>query len=149
MKTYFLKSSIWLPAARDRVFSFFADPGNLQQITPPWLRFTVLGSSTPEIGPGTLLDYKLRLRGVPLRWQSEISVWEPPLRFVDKQKRGPYRMWIHQHLFTEKEGGTQVEDLVEYAAFGGRLIHRFLIRPDLEKIFAFRGQALQTLFRSS
>jgi len=148
MKTYFLKSSIWLPAPRDRVFRFFGDPKNLQQITPQWLHFTVVRASSPEIGAGTVLDYKLRLRGVPIRWQSEITAWEPPLRFIDEQRRGPYRIWIHQHLFTEKDGGTQVEDLVEYAAPGGRLVHRFLVRPDLEKIFAFRGQALQTLFRN-
>lgn len=146
MKSYLIKSSIWLPAERPRVFSFFADPKNLQHLTPPWLHFTILRSSSPEIGPGTLIDYKLRLRGLPIRWQSEITVWEPPLRFVDEQRRGPYRKWIHQHLFTEKDGGTQVEDLVEYAAPGGRLIHRFLVRPDLEKIFEFRSRALQTYF---
>ena len=149
MKTYLIKSSIWLPTSRDRIFRFFADPKNLQQITPSWLHFTIVRSSSPEIGPGTLLDYKLRLRGVPIRWQSQITAWEPPLRFIDEQRKGPYRRWVHQHLFTEKEGGTQVEDLVEYAMLGGRLVHRFLVRPDLEKIFAYRSQALQTLFRSS
>ncbi|HKY64279.1 MAG TPA: SRPBCC family protein [bacterium] len=147
MKTHLLKSSLWLPAARDRVFSFFADPKNLQQITPPWLHFTILRSSTPQIAAGTLLDYKLRLRGVPIRWQSEITVWDPPLRFVDEQRKGPYRRWVHQHLLTEKEGGTQVEDLVEYAVLGGSLVHRLLVRPDLERVFAYRSQALQTLFR--
>jgi ligand-binding SRPBCC domain-containing protein len=148
MKTYMIKSSIWLPAPRERVFSFFSDPKNLQQITPNWLHFRILRSSTPEIGAGTVLDYKLRLRGVPIRWQSEITAWEPTLRFIDQQRRGPYRLWIHQHLFTEKEGGTQIEDLVEYAIIGGRLVNRFLVRPDLEKIFAYRQEALRHLFRN-
>lgn len=146
MKTFLLKSSLWLPKSRDEVFPFFADPENLQKITPPWLRFKVRKSSTPEIQKGTLIDYRLRIRGIPLRWRSEISAWDPPFRFVDEQRKGPYRLWVHQHLFTEKDGGTQVEDLVEYGVLGGALVNRLLVRRDLEKIFDYRCQALRQIF---
>lgn len=146
MKTFLLKSSLWLPRPREEIFPFFADPENLEKITPSWLRFKVLKSSTSSIQQGTLIDYRLRLRGLPIRWQSEISAWEPPFRFVDEQRKGPYRRWVHQHLFTEKDGGTQVEDLVEYAVLGGALINRWLVKRDLEKIFSYRCQALQEIF---
>lgn len=146
MKTFLLKSSLWLPTPRAELFPFFADPANLQRITPPWLHFKVLKSNTPEIKQGTVIDYRLRVRGLPIRWQSEISAWEPPFRFVDEQRRGPYRRWVHQHLFTEKDGGTQVEDLVEYAVLGGSLVNRLLVRRDLDKIFAYRCRVLQEIF---
>ena len=146
MKTFLLKSSLWLPRPREEIFPFFADPGNLERITPSWLRFKVLKTSSPSIEQGALIDYRLRLRGLPIRWQSEISAWEPPFRFVDEQRKGPYRLWIHQHLFTEKDGGTQIEDLVEYAVLGGSLINRLLVKRDLEKIFAYRCKVLQELF---
>lgn len=149
MKTFLLKSSLWLPRPREEIFPFFADPDNLEKITPSWLRFKVLKSSTPTIQQGTLIDYRLRLRGLPIRWQSEISAWEPPFRFVDEQRKGPYRRWVHQHIFTEKDGGTQVEDLVEYAVVGGALINRLLVKRDLEKIFSYRSQALQEIFFDS
>ncbi|MFO1462190.1 MAG: SRPBCC family protein [bacterium] len=149
MKTFLLKSSLWLPIPRDRIFPFFADPKNLQAITPPWLRFKVLGSSTPEIQQGTLIDYRLRIRGIPWRWQSEISAWEPPYRFVDEQRRGPYRLWVHQHVFLEQDGGTQIEDLVTYALWGGSLVNRLLVRRDLEKIFAYRVQAITGIFKGA
>ncbi len=98
------------------------------------------------IRAGTLIDYRLRLHGIPIRWQSEISVWEPPLRFVDRQTRGPYRLWIHEHRFVEQEGGTLVIDHVNYRVPGGSLINRLFIVPDLRKIFGFRMQKLQELF---
>ncbi|MCC7343829.1 MAG: SRPBCC family protein [Deltaproteobacteria bacterium] len=146
MKTFLLKSSLWLPTPRAELFPFFADPGNLQRLTPPWLHFKILKSSTPEIRQGTVIDYRLRVHGLPLRWRSEISAWEPPFRFVDEQRRGPYRRWIHQHLFTERDGGTQVDDLVEYAVLGGALVNRLLVRRDLDSIFAYRCRMLQEIF---
>jgi ligand-binding SRPBCC domain-containing protein len=149
VKTFLLKNSLWLPAPRERVFPFFSNPANLQLISPKWLRFLVLRSSTPEIQKGTIIDYRVWLRFLPLRWQSEITSWEPPFRFVDEQRRGPYRRWIHQHLFTEKDGGTQVDDLVEYAVLGGNLVNRLLVRRDLEKIFDFRARAIRELLSDS
>jgi len=88
----------------------------------------------------------LRLRGIPLRWQSEITVWEPPRRFVDRQTRGPYSLWVHEHIFKEQDGGTLIGDRVEYAVPGGRLAQKLLVAPDLERIFKYRHQVLQELF---
>jgi ligand-binding SRPBCC domain-containing protein len=90
----------------------------------------------------------LRLHGIPLRWQSEVTVWEPPYRFVDEQRRGPYRLWIHEHAFLQHHGGTLIRDQVQYAVPGGTLIDRFFVRPNLEKIFAYRQEKLQEIFHA-
>jgi ligand-binding SRPBCC domain-containing protein len=95
---------------------------------------------------GPLIDYRIRLHGTPLRWRSEITTWEPPLRFTDEQRRGPYRLWIHQHLFRADGEGTIAEDKVEYAVLGGSLVKRFFVAPDLERIFAYRRQKLSEIF---
>jgi len=128
------------------VFPFFANAGNLQALTPDWLGFAILTPQPIEMQRGTLIDYRIRLRGIPRRWQSEITAWEPPHRFVDEQKRGPYRVWIHEHRFEEKDGGTLVTDFVQYAVFGGTIIERLFVRNNLEKIFAFRRIKLTELF---
>ena len=98
---------------------------------------------------GTLVDYWLRLRGIPLRWQSEIQVWQPPHRFIDRQTRGPYSLWVHEHTFTEKDNGTLVGDKVEYAVPGGRLVQKFFVAPDLERIFQHRHRVLEEIFQSA
>jgi ligand-binding SRPBCC domain-containing protein len=145
-----LFSELWLPLPPEDVFPFFAEARNLEQITPPWLSFHVLAQHPPEMGAGTVIDYRLRLHGIPLRWRSEITVWEPPRRFVDVQRRGPYRLWEHEHLFLPKDGGTLVQDRVRYAVPGGSLlaplVDRLLVRPDLERIFAYRRQRLKEIF---
>ena len=141
-------SEIWLPQPRDRVFPFFADARNLQQITPPWLRFEVLTPPPIAMQPGARIDYRLRLHGLPLRWQSEITLWEPPFRFRDEQRRGPYRSWIHTHEFEARDGGTRCRDHVEYAVPGGRLVDTLFVRRDVKAIFAYRRQALQKRFPS-
>ena len=148
MKTYRFESQLWLPQARDQIFKFFADPRNLERLTPEWLRFEILTPTAIEIRQGTLLDYRLRLRGIPLRWQSEIQVWQPPHRFIDRQTRGPYSLWVHEHTFTEKDNGTLVGDKVEYAVPGGRLVQKFFVAPDLERIFHYRHRVLEELFNS-
>ena len=149
MKTYRFESQLWLPQARDQIFKFFADPRNLQRLTPEWLRFEILTPPAIEIRQGTLLDYRLRLRGIPLRWQSEIQVWQPPHRFIDRQTRGPYSLWVHEHTFTEKDNGTLVGDKVEYAVPGGRLVQKFVVAPDLERIFQYRHRVLEEIFQSA
>jgi len=148
LKTYRFESQLWLPQARDQIFKFFADPGNLQRLTPAWLHFEILTPPAIEIRQGMLLDYRLRLRGMPLRWQSEIAVWEPPHRFVDRQTRGPYSRWVHEHTFTEQDNGTLVGDKVEYAVPGGRLVQKFFVAPDLERIFQYRHRVLEEIFQS-
>ncbi|MPZ75565.1 MAG: CDP-paratose 2-epimerase [Deltaproteobacteria bacterium] len=146
MKTHRLQTRLWLPQPRDRIFQFFADPFNLERLTPDWLRFETLTKQTTEIREGVLLDYRLRIRGLPIRWQSRIADWNPPHRFVDRQTKGPYRLWVHEHTFVEDKDGTLVGDDVQYAVPGGRLVQKFLVAPDLDRIFKYRHQVLQTLF---
>ena len=95
---------------------------------------------------GALIDYKLRIRGVPIRWRTKISAWEPPMRFVDEQIRGPYRLWVHEHTFEERDGGTIVRDHVRYAVPFDFLAHPLLVRRDVERIFAYRAERLRELF---
>ena len=135
-----------VPLSPDETFAFFADAHNLEAITPPWLRFRVVTPAPIPMGQGALIDYRLRLRGIPLRWQSRIEVWEPGRRFVDVQVAGPYRLWHHAHRFEPLAGGgTRIRDTVRYALpFGrvGRAAHALLVRRDLERIFDFRREAV-------
>lgn len=131
------------------LFGFFADARNLERITPGWLRFQIVGVPPETIDVGTLIDYRLRWRGVPLSWRTRIDEWEPPHRFIDRQLRGPYRLWVHEHRFTALDGGTLVEDRVDFAAPGGRLVGRLLVLPDVERIFAHRRRVLGELFPES
>lgn len=146
MKTFRFESRIWLQRPLEVVFAFFADARNLEQLTPPWLRFEVLTAGEISIAAGTRIDYRLRLRGIPIRWQSEITAWNPPRRFVDEQCRGPYRLWIHEHLFREHNGLTLAEDRVQYAVHGGAVINRLFVAPDLARIFHYRREKLVELF---
>jgi ligand-binding SRPBCC domain-containing protein len=95
---------------------------------------------------GALIDYRLRVRGVPLRWRTRINVWQPPHRFGDEQLRGPYRQWIHEHTFDASRGGTLARDHVRHAVPLDFLSHRWWVRPDIERIFQFRGEALRQRF---
>ena len=147
MKTFDLHRSTTLAFPLDPVFDFFARAENLELLTPPWLSFQILNPDL-EMREGALIDYKLRIHGIPLRWRSQITVWEPPHRFVDVQIRGPYRLWEHEHRFTEIEGGTLVEDRVKYAVLGGSWIERLFVAPDLTRIFDYRQARLRELFEN-
>ena len=136
----------WLPRPLSEVFAFFADAGNLDVLTPGWLRFEILTPRPIEMKVGALIDYRLRLRGLPVRWQSEITEWNPPYRFVDEQRRGPYRLWHHTHTFAERDGGTVVRDVVRYDVPGGALMNSLFVKRDLQQIFAYRQQKLAELF---
>jgi ligand-binding SRPBCC domain-containing protein len=140
----------WLPRPRDEVFSFFADARNLQRITPAFLHFHVLTPGPITMRPGALIDYRLTLRGVPLRWRTRITTWEPPLSFSDIQLRGPYAEWSHTHTFEEENGGTLIRDVVRYRLRGPRLlarmIDRMLVAPDTKRIFEFRHRAIEEIF---
>jgi ligand-binding SRPBCC domain-containing protein len=140
-----LSASMMLPRPRAEAFAFFADPGNLETLTPPWLRFHILTPQPIIMRFGALIDYRLRIHGLPVHWQSEITAWQPPLRFVDEQRHGPYRAWIHEHTFEEGDGGTEVRDRVRYNVLGGRLVNRLLVRRDLRAIFNFRQKRLREI----
>ncbi|HET6325714.1 MAG TPA: SRPBCC family protein [Planctomycetaceae bacterium] len=141
-----LEASQWLPRLREELFEFFADAFQLQTITPKWLHFVVLTPLPIRIAAGTLIDYRLRLHGIPIRWRTRISAWEPCQRFVDEQIRGPYRCWHHEHTFETVEGGTLCRDIVDYAVWGGRAVDALVVRRDLRRIFGFRQLRLQELF---
>jgi hypothetical protein len=143
-----LRREQWFPRPLEEVFAFFADARNLETITPPWLAFEVLTSDPIAMRPGSLIDYRLRLHGVPLRWRTEIAACQPPHRFVDTQRRGPYREWVHEHTFTARGGGTVVGDHVRYRVPGGRLVHELFVRRDVERIFDFRHGRLAELLGS-
>lgn len=140
---YQLRTELWLPRGIQEVFDFFADAYKLEDITPPWLHFHVLTPKPVPMFPGTKIDYKLRLHGLPVRWRSEISEWEPPRRFVDRQLAGPYRLWHHLHEFEEQDGGTLVKDTVDYKVPGGSFVHWLMVRRDLETIFRYRHERMQ------
>jgi ligand-binding SRPBCC domain-containing protein len=128
------------------VFPFFEDAHNLERITPPWLRFRILTPGPIEMRVGTTIDYALRLNGIPVRWTSEISAYEPGRRFIDQQLRGPYRKWVHEHRFLRRQGATEVHDRVEYEVPGPAFIERSIVRPQLRRIFEFRQAVLADLF---
>lgn len=146
MRVFELRRSVVLPRDLSEVFPFFAAAENLELLTPAFLRFRVLTPLPIAMRVGTLIDYRLRIRGLPVGWQSLISAWEPPHRFVDEQRRGPYRLWVHEHRFEETPGGTRVEDYVRYAVVGGALVQRLLVGPELQRIFDYRHEVLRERF---
>ena len=146
MKTFLFKTQQTLEQPLTEVFEFFSNAHNLAVITPPWLHFEVITPAPIEMVVGTLIDYRLKLRGIPIRWQSEITEWNPPYAFVDVQRRGPYRLWRHTHTFDETVEGVVVGDTVEYAVWGNEFIGRLFVRPDIEKIFAYRSEQLDKIF---
>ena len=148
MKTFSHRSEQWLPRPLDEVFPFFTDARNLEELTPSWLRFDVVTPEPIPMAVGTTIDYRLAWRGIPLRWTSEIAAWEPPHRFIDRQIRGPYRLWHHEHRFEEFENGTNVIDEVDYAVWGGAIANRLGVARDIEKIFAYRTARLKEIFRA-
>jgi ligand-binding SRPBCC domain-containing protein len=139
------EGELWVPAPLDEVFDFFSDAHNLERITPPWLRFHVETPGPIVLGAGTRIDYRLRIHGFPMMWQSEIIVWEPPHRFVDEQRRGPYRKWVHTHSFRAQRDGTSVMDSVQFEVPLALVAGPF-VRRDVEKIFAYRTAVLREIF---
>lgn len=146
MSIHVLERSQRVEVPVEQAFDFYVDALNLEPMTPPWLHFEVTTPGELTLRQGALLDYKLRLHGVPVRWQTRIETWEPPLRFVDTQRKGPYSLWEHTHLF-EKDGETAtiIHDRVRYAIpLGplGALAHLLFVRRDLRRIFDYRREAV-------
>lgn len=145
MKYFTLRRSLWVPQPIDKVFHFFSDVHNLDQITPHWLHFS--SSSIPRVmREGVKILHEMKIKGFKVKWVSEIMHWDPPYGFIDEQRRGPYRYWRHEHYFREEKGGTVCEDSVKYAVPGGSLVNRFFIAPDLKKIFDYRQEKLRKIF---
>jgi ligand-binding SRPBCC domain-containing protein len=136
-RAYHLERTQVVAASIEDAWRFYADPVNLQAITPPWLRFRI--DSTPgELGAGALLRYRLRLFGVPIRWTTLIERWQPPRSFVDVQLSGPYLLWEHTHRLTPVGGGTEIHDHVRYRVPGGALALP-VVRRLLAAIFDYRA----------
>jgi ligand-binding SRPBCC domain-containing protein len=148
MTTHRLECEQFVPRPVSEVFAFFAQARNLERITPSWLRFEVLTPDPIAMTKGTLIEYRLRLHVVPVRWISRIEEWETDRGFVDRQMRGPYRLWHHRHEFLPRRTGTVVRDRVDYAlplGWLGGVAHAALVRRDLERIFDFRRDAVRRL----
>ncbi|MBL8750231.1 MAG: SRPBCC family protein [Planctomycetes bacterium] len=149
MKTWRLRSSSWIPRPPEAVFPFFADARNLELLTPTFLRFAVLTPAPIEMREGAHIDYRITIRGVPLRWRTRIARWQPPSCFVDEQLRGPYSVWHHTHTFTPADGGTLLGDEVVMRPKGGPLaplVMALFVRRDVERIFRFRGRVMAERF---
>ena len=138
-----------IPADRDKVFAFFSDAGNLMRLTPPTLGFEILTPQPIPMREGALIDYKIRLHGLPMRWRTRIREWNPPFAFVDEQLKGPYRLWVHRHSFADAPGGgTAMRDVVRYALpippFGEVALP--FVRAEIRGIFEFRRRAILEFF---
>ena len=145
MKEFNFHAEIWLPRPREEVFRFFAQARNLEAITPDWLRFEVLTPEPIRMECGALIDYRIQIHGLPIRWRTEITEWDPPHRFADTQLRGPYTFWHHVHTFEELDSGTLCRDQVRYRPRGGALMNWAFVRRDVAAIFAFRAESLKRI----
>ncbi len=146
--TYRLERVQFLPLPREKVFAFFSDAGNLERITPDFLCFQILSPQPIEMKPGALIDYRLKLFGIPFNWRTEIESYEPPFRFTDTQVTGPYALWHHTHEFFEVDGGTLIVDTVVYDMpwwILGSFAHRVFVRDTLDAIFDHRKQVIEKL----
>ncbi len=147
MRIYQLERRQVVPMSLVECWRFFSDPRNLEKITPPSMNFVIKRALAAEVYPGLMIEYIVSpLFGIPLTWLTEIVHVDPPHRFVDEQRAGPYRLWHHEHSFRAlPEGGTELHDLVTYVPpLGplGALLNRLVIRPQLERIFDYRREHL-------
>lgn len=148
-RLYTLTARQWLPLLPEALFPFYADATNLERLTPPFLRFRVATPLPIEMREGAVIDYRLRLRGIPVGWRTHITWWDPPHGFRDEQARGPYVLWRHTHTFEKDGEGTMTTDRVQYIVPGGPLapwVHDLAVRDDVQSIFRYRAQVLQSMF---
>lgn len=151
MKYRILETQTLIRETREVVFDFFSKAENLNKLTPDDLEFKILTPQPIEMGKGTLIEYQLKLLSFPFYWQTEITHWEPPFRFVDTQLKGPYRRWVHEHTFLEKENQTLMIDKVEFLSpgwFAEPFIHRLFVKNRVEAIFKFREKVITDLFKN-
>jgi ligand-binding SRPBCC domain-containing protein len=144
-----LHSSIEVSKEIDEVFSFFSDARNLESLTPNFLRFNITTAPKGRIQKGSIIEYRLRVHGIPIFWRTRITGYASPTFFRDEQVRGPYRYWVHEHYFEKTERGTKIIDFVRYQPFGGRITNYLFVQRDVESIFRFRQSKLLEIFETS
>ncbi len=148
---YVLKTVLKIPSSIENVWSFFSNPENLRHLTPPSLNLIVNGKPNgTKIYPGQLISYNVRpVLNIPVKWVTEITQVKNHVMFIDEQRKGPYKLWHHEHHFKEIDGGTEMTDLVYYMlpfGFLGNLVHPFLVQKKLHEIFSFRYQKIREIF---
>jgi ligand-binding SRPBCC domain-containing protein len=148
-RRYTIHREQWVPRPVDEVFSFFSDPRNLEILTPAWLKFRIVPPAPIEMAAGIHIQYRLSWHGIVMGWTSEITRWRPPHDFEDVQLSGPYKLWCHTHRFQERDDGTQMTDVVDYALpLGslGRVAHMLQVRRNVETIFDYRYDRIREIF---
>ena len=149
MPEYRLEREQFIPRPLEQVFDFFSDAYNLDHLTPPWLKFSIVTPKPIPMAVGTIIDYRLRYHGLPMKWRTQIVEWVPGERFVDLAVNSPYKLWHHTHTFEARDGGTFMRDIVRYALpFGplGSLAHVLSVRRDVGRIFDYRYAQIEQLF---
>ena len=149
-KIYTFYKEQFVPSDMDTVFEFFSRPENLEKITPTSMGFNIITPSPIEMKEGAIIDYTVKIMGVPMRWRTMITSYKKNEYFVDEQLKGPYSYWHHRHSFKEVEGGVLIIDEITYAlpiqAFR-KIVHPVLIKPQIEQIFNFRFKTIQDKFK--
>ncbi len=140
-----LRCETTVPLPLERTFEFFSDARNLDMLTPPWVGFRILTPEPIDMRRGALIDYRIRIHGIPIRWRTEITEWDAPHRFVDVQLRGPYQWWHHEHRFEPCKEGTRIIDEVEFRAPLYWISHPLIVKRDVRRIFDYRTQALKRI----
>ena len=146
---YRLERSLFLPRPREEVFAFFSDAANLERITPPFLNFHIITARPIAMKPGAIIDYKLRLYGIPFQWRTLIETFDPPVSFSDVQVTGPYRRWHHLHEFVEVPSGTEMRDRVDYQLpfpLFAPIVHPLFVRRSVQQIFDYRNKIISEIF---
>ncbi len=143
---YEIKKSTFVSRPLEEVFEFFSKAENLQELTPDFVGFKILTPLPIEMKKGTLIDYSIKVHGMPMKWRTLISAWEPNKRFVDEQLKGPYKKWHHEHSFEAVDGGTLIKDHVTYDVWFGFILVPLMIRKDVEKIFGYREEKIREIF---
>lgn len=148
MRSYLLRCELKTRRPLAEAFAVFENPHNLAEITPPWLDFQITSPGKVVMRRGAEIDYRVRWLGMPLKWKTRITEYEPPYQFIDLQLRGPYVLWRHLHTFIEDRDETVVGDEVRYVLpFGplGWLAHQAIVAEQLIGIFEYRQKALARL----
>ncbi|MFG0257869.1 MAG: SRPBCC family protein [Phycisphaerales bacterium JB043] len=144
---FLLRAAQDVQGSLEDVFAFFEDPRNLERITPPLLRFRIIDPGSVHIHEGALINYRLRVRGIPIRWRTRITNWNPPHSFTDIQERGPYRLWEHTHTFEQLPRNTvRCSDAIRYKVLTGPIANTLIVRNDLKKIFTHRQRIIAQHF---